>query len=236
MEISFTQLRVYLECPWKYKLLFVDRRSIEPTPASILGSALHKTLERFHRRGPSELPRLLELFGEEWRRACRFLEPVCSEWGRKGSRLLEGYFKRESRRKTQIVGLEREFIYPLGGHLVRGMIDRVDLHPDERHEVIDYKTQMEAQTEEAVQDNLQLRFYALGLRETYAIKPALLTLDYLASDRAVTVLYDPSREGELKELIEKTADKIEARDFRPDTSFCPHCDFRKTCTHSVARD
>jgi DNA helicase-2/ATP-dependent DNA helicase PcrA len=150
--------------------------------------------------------------------------------------------------------VEREFVYPLGRHDVRGMIDRIDRHPDGKLEVMDYKTygdgacgignpagacRMDFLTAGAVmepRDELQLRYYGLGCCEALAKEPDLLTLYFVAASRRATVAYDRTGEDRLKAMILETADRIESSRFPPDTSFCPHCDFRKRCTHSVARD
>ena len=69
-----------------------------------------------------------------------------------------------------------------------------------------------------------------------ASTPAMLTVHYLAAAVRKSLAYEASDEEELKALILDTADRIEAGDFRPDTSFCPRCDFRRSCPHSVAVD
>ena len=116
------------------------------------------------------------------------------------------------------------------------MIDRIDRLPDGRHEVIDYKTHFDVQTEGQLADDLQMRFYALGARESLAIAPDVLTLDYVAAGKKVSVPYAASGEEALKKLITEAADRIEEGDFSPRTEYCPRCEFRKACPHSAARD
>lgn len=235
MEISFTRLRVYLECPWKYKLMFADGKNIPLTPPSSLGLSLHRALECFHRAGSPDLEKLLDCYEERWIGGGFPDAATKDEYFERGLRILERYFGQERQRRTEIVGNEREFIYPLGAHTVRGMVDRIDKHPDGRHEVIDYKTRLDAERDEPVGENLQLRFYALGLKESLAIETSFLTVHYLAAGRRDTVPYDASGEEALKRQIEAAADRIESGDFKPDTSFCPRCEFRKTCALSVAK-
>lgn len=236
MEISFTRFRIYLECPWKYKLFFNDRKKIPLTPSSSLGISLHRALERFHRQRGADLEALLDAYEEEWVGGGYSGHAERDEFFSKGRRMLEKYIAQERERRTEIYGVEKEFIYPLGSHTVRGMIDRMDRHPDGSVEVIDYKTRLDAEAEEALSENLQLRFYALGVHESLGIKPGLLTVHSLAAGKRASIPYDDSGEDELKERILKAADSIEAGKFPPDTSFCRLCDYRKTCTHSIVRD
>ena len=219
MEISFTRLRIYRECPWKYKLMFIDGMKIPSTPQSAVGLALHRALESFHRANSEDLEFLLERYGRE----------------DKGRRFLEKYFEQNRARRTRIIGNEKEFVYPLGPHMVRGMVDRIDQRPDGGIEIIDCKTQLD-QKEYPLADNLQLHFYALGVRECLNLKPSWLTVHYLAAGKTDSIAYDDSGEDELKRLIIETAEHIEAGEFRSDSSFCPRCDFRKGCQFSIARD
>src|SRR6185369_7667680 len=154
----------------------------------------------------------------------------------KGIKILQKYFKQEQERRSQIEGIEREFIYPLGKHTVRGMIDRLDKLPDGGIEIIDYKTDLSFEENNPFDRTLQLRFYGLGVHESLGAKPALLTVHYLATGKHDSIPYDDSGEAALKADIEKAADAIEALDVKPGTAFCPRCDFRKTCTHSVAKN
>ena len=83
--------------------------------------------------------------------------------------------------------------------------------------------------------DLQLRFYALGVKESFGYEPALLTVHSLAAGKTETRPYDPSGEETLKREIEAAADAIESRKFKPDASFCARCGFRRECAFSAAR-
>lgn len=224
MEISFSRFRIFRECPWKYNLQFVDGR--KPTldaPAS-LGLSLHRALERYH--GGEDL---LEAYDAEFLRSGYPDAETRGRWKRRGERILETFLERDSERRTEVLGAEREFVFPLGRHTVRGMIDRLDRHMDGRVELTDYK--MNAGSD----PDLQLRFYALGAKEGLGLVPSLLSVHYLADDKIESRPYDPSGEDALKAEILRVADAIETGVFTPDTSFCPRCVFRKDCQYSVAK-
>lgn len=239
MEISFTRLRVYLECPWKYKLLFVDGRRIPPTPQSALGLTLHRSLERFSRSGGETLEELLACYEAEWLGSGYPDREAAKRWRRRGERILKTWLEAERELRCEVLGAEREFIYPLGRHTVRGMIDRLERLPDGRLAVVDYKAQFGLGPADAVPgspaENLQLRFYALGSRESLGLPVELLTVHYLAAGRRETAPYEPGGEAELKALIGRTADAIERAQWPPRTQFCPLCDFKASCRFSVAQ-
>lgn len=235
-EINFSRLRAYLECPWEYKLRFIDHQPQPFTPASSLGMTIHKALESFHRVDGAELPGLLELYDKHFHHAGYPDPQVKAQWYKKGEEILKRYWKDEQERRTRVAYCEREFLFELGPHRVRGMIDRVDEHPDGRFEIIDYKTGPHGEAEDArfFQD-LQLRIYGLGARDGLAIQPAWLTLYYVATGHRRTVDYAESGEEELEALLWRAADLMAASKTLPaDTSFCPSCVFRRSCHFSVA--
>lgn len=235
-EINFSRLRAYLECPWEYKLRFVDFARQPPSAPSSLGMTIHKALESFHREEAPDLPRLLELYDKHFHHA-GFADPLeKDQCYRKGESMLKRYWKDEESRRTRAAYMEREFFFPLGPHTVRGMIDRVDEHPDGRFEVIDYKTGAEGESGEiSFFQDLQLKIYGLGCKEGLGIDPAMLTLYYVATGHRKTVDYDESGEEELRELLWRAADLMAAgRHLPPETSFCPSCVFRRTCQFSVS--
>jgi len=234
MELSFTKLRVFRECPWKYKLQMVDGRRSPLTPSASLGLSLHRALECFHRKEAPAAKDIWACYESRWMTAGYADPETRRAWFAKGRRILEQYLEAERKRRTLIVSVEREFVYPLGRHEVRGMIDRIDRHPDGRLEIVDYKTYGTGEALDA-KDELQLRFYGLGCRESLALEPALLTLYFVAAGRRVTIPYDAGGEEDLKALIRETADRIEAGAFAPDASFCPGCEFRRDCARSVSR-
>ena len=234
MEISFTKLRVFRECPWKYQLQMVAGWRIPLAPAGSLGLSLHRALECFHRKDFPAAEDLWACYESRWLSAGYPDEATRAKWSAKGRRILEQYLADERERRTTIVAVEREFVYPLRRHEVRGMIDRIDRHPDGRLEVIDYKTSGTGEAGEP-RDELQLRFYGLGCVESLALEPALLSIYFVAAGRRLTVPYDRDGEADLKDMIADAADRIEAGNFPPDTSFCPRCDFRTRCSYSIAR-
>lgn len=234
MEISFTRWRVYRECPWKYKLHFVDGRKIPATPKGSFGLSLHRALEAWFAAGDDSLEALHGALRSQWHDYGYKDEDEEARWYAKAERVLARFHRDEDSRRTKVVASEKEFIWRLGDHSVRGMIDRIDQSPGGGYELIDYKTSPQAPTPAQVAGDPQLRFYALGARRGLGIAPALLTVDALLAGERVTAPYDPSGEEALAADIVGAAAAIEAGSFTADTSFCPRCDFRKACAFSSA--
>jgi len=225
VEISFSRFRIFRECPWKYKLQFVDGRKPPLDASASLGLSLHRALERYH--GGEDL---LAAYDAEFLRSGYPDAETRGRWKRRGERILETFLERDSGRRSEVLGAEREFVFPLGKHTVRGMIDRLDRHMDGLVELTDYKMNSGADSD------LQLRFYALGAKEGLGVAPSVLSVHYLADDRIDSRPYDSSGEEALKAEIVRVADAIETGVFTPDTSFCPRCVFRKDCRFSTAKE
>lgn len=230
MEISFSRFRIYRECPWKYKLQFVDGKRPKLDPPASLGISLHRALERYHAGGEPEWQALADAYDLEFLRSGYADPSERAKWSKKGLRLLQAYYETELSRRTEVVASEREFIFALGAHTVRGMIDRIDRHPDGRYELIDYKTREGAET-----SDLQLRFYALGAKKAFGYDVGSISVHYLTENRVESKPYDASGEEALQRDIVETAEAIEAGRFGPDTRFCPRCVFKHDCAFSVAR-
>jgi len=235
MEISFTRYRIYRECPWKYKLIFVDGRRIPLNPKSSYGLSVHRALETWLSSGDDSLDALFDALQSRWLADGYPDEATEARWYAKAERTLARFHGEESSRRSKLIGVEKEFLWPLGAHEVRGMIDRIDQGPDGAYELVDYKTGPEAPAPERVASDLQLRFYALGARLGLGIRAATVTMDCVTAGQRVSAPYDPSGEDALTADIAEAAAGIEAGRFAPDTSFCPRCDFRKDCRYSVAK-
>ncbi len=236
MEISFTRYRIYRECPWKYKLLFVDGRRIPATPKSSFGLSLHRTLEVWLRGGERSVESIHSALRSQWLAVGYPDEDAEARAYSKAQRVLARFCDEEENRRARTVAVEREFIWNLGVHQVRGMIDRIDQGPDGAYELIDYKTGPTVPKPAEVAKDAQLRFYALGAKRGLNLEPSTLTVDCVTVGARVSAPYDDSGEETMAADIRGAASGIEAAAFSPDTSFCHRCDFRKDCVHSIAKD
>src|SRR4051812_41434119 len=124
MEISFTRYRIYRECPWKYKLIFVDGRRISMNPKSSYGLSLHRALEAWLSGGDDSLEALFQALHSRWRPDGYPDETTEARWYAKAERTLARFHGEERSRRARVIGLEKEFIWTAGSHDVRGMIDR----------------------------------------------------------------------------------------------------------------
>jgi RecB family exonuclease len=173
---------------------------IDPDPDALSqGGVLHAVLERLYAEPPSEAPipapssldawqaRARELIDDEL--VDRGLEPETATyrlWWSRLAALLERYLAREAEAESPLrpdpALLEARFgedeeddrgPVDLGGWLLHGRIDRVDLSDDGRALIHDYKLSRKLPPTSRMieQGRLQLALYALALRRGWEIEP-----------------------------------------------------------------
>lgn len=235
LDISYTKFRIYRECGWKYKLVFVDGRQIPLNAKSSFGLSIHRALEAWLSGGDLSEDSLLEALRSKWLTLGYPDEAAEARWYQKAVRVLTRFYGEEESRRSRTVCVEKEFFWEAGAHRVRGKIDRIDQGPDGAYELVDYKTSPAAPTREQLEGDRQLRFYALGAKRGLGITPATLTVDSVVPGERVSLPYDGAGEEALEADIRAAASGIEAASFQPDIRYCPRCDFNKECSYSAVK-
>ncbi|KAF5430440.1 DNA helicase-2 [Candidatus Methanophagaceae archaeon] len=165
ITFSVTSINTFLSCPKMYELrnvLNMPTRAMEtPTGAMNLGSFVHRVLEEAVKLKVESREQLDAVFSDlakedEWTGVD--IERV--------KPMLDVFWERNRDRIRSNLMVEQKFTVPLGGHLFKGVIDRVDLIPGTENEVeiIDYKTGGEPGPGER---SRQLLLYAHGFKHLY---------------------------------------------------------------------
>lgn len=142
----------FMTCPLLYRYRSIDKLPEAPSPAAVRGTVVHKVLEDLFdldaaERTPARAqemlvpswealleaePELEGMFGEDG--------PEVGAWLQECRRSLEKYFELED--PTRLEPAERElYVEALldSKLLIRGFVDRLDVAPDGRVRVVDYK-------------------------------------------------------------------------------------------------
>jgi putative RecB family exonuclease len=122
----------------------------------------------------------------------------------------------------------------VGGLLLRGIVDRLDVTPEGELVIVDYKTGRVPLEHQEQQRLGGVQFYALLCEHVLGRRPAKVRLLYLREP--VCIEADPSEQA-LRGLRQRTSAiwsaierACEAEDFRPKPSaLCNWCAFRPLC-------
>lgn len=221
-ELNYTKIKSYLNCPLIYKHIYIDKKFIAPTPLSSFGISLHRTLEKYSRKG-TDLDDLFIYYDESWCNQGYSSSQESMEFYNKGRKILENYWLKDQNRKSTIVYVEQDFEFPFEKWTVRGTIDRVDRNTDGTYELIDYKTNLDEKNAMDIRDNLQLGIYAIGMKKAFNINIKTITQWILVKSEKISLPYDPSTQEKIFSVLREVGEKILNNDFskKGNCSICP---------------
>ena len=237
----------FMTCPLMYRYRTIDRLPEAPSPDAARGTLVHKVLEDlFDLPAPERTPeRAADMLAPAWD-AILEVEPALAEmfgddgpdvaaWMASCRTVLERYFDLEDPRRLEPA--ERElYVESLleSRLLLRGFVDRIDVAPDGRIRITDYKSGRSPAEGFEAKALFQMRFYALVVWRLRGIVPSVLQLIYLGNGEIVR--YEPDEQDLLA-----TERKVEALwraitlaqatgDWRPSPSrLCDWCSFHQYC-------
>jgi len=253
---SFSQIRSFQTCKYQYKLAHVLKIPLKGSPYFSFGTTMHSTLQKFYEQvkvlnsaqqaslfGTPEKSKetddgvavpakdeLQSIYKASWIPDWYKSKNQREKYQKKGSDILDTYYKSNEERWTVPVVLEGWFKVRLGKYLVHGRIDRVDQLEDGTLEIIDYKTGKSKEKLTGA-DKDQLLMYQLAtdmLPEYYHIgKTSKLTFYYLNDDIQTSFSAKPKDLEKLQEKIIKTLDDLHTTDFSKigKKDMCGRCDF-----------
>lgn len=238
----------FQNCPLLYRFRVIDKLPEPADPVMVRGSLVHAVLEDlFGEAAPGRtLERAVGLLPSEWAKL-RDAEPRLTElftaeqaveetqWLASCIDLLQTYFSMEDPRYLEPAAREERVTWLNDdGVAFGGIIDRVDVAPDGRIRVVDYKTGRSPNPRYEDKAMFQMKFYALVIWRSRGVIPTLLQLMYLGD--ASFLRYEPveadlvATEKKLVALWAAIERAIELRDFPPRKSgLCGWCAHQKHC-------
>ena len=233
-ELNYSKVKTYRDCPYLFKLKYIEGKREGLIPATSLGVSIHRTLEAYHAQSndPSEL---LRYYNRYWLGAGYASAGEQMEYYLKGKRMLEVYEQNEYSRDTTVDSTEREFIFEYEGWSFRGKIDRVDRLPDGSWEVIDYKTDAAMDENFDIKDSLQLGIYSIGARRAWNMQKGKATMYFVALDKKISADFSIFDEKFILDTFILAGQSIEAGEFEPDTRHCKYCLMNNRCPYSTEK-
>ena len=245
--ISPSRAGDFMACPLMYRFRTIDRLPEAPSPDAARGSLVHKVLEDlFDLPAPDRTPEraggmlqpswdalvgaepgLEEMFGEAG--------PDFTAWLASCRTVLDRYFDLEDPRRLEPADRELYVEALLDSKLLlRGFVDRIDVAPDGRIRIVDYKSGKSPSEGYEAKALFQMKFYALVIWKLRGVVPSVLQLVYLGNGEILR--YEPDEDD-----LRATARKVEAvwaairlaqetGDWQPSPSrLCDWCSFHEFC-------
>ena len=238
----------FQNCPLRYRLRVIDRLPEPADAVMVRGTLVHAVLEDLlaepaASRTLEEAVRLLptewdKLRAEEPRLAELFTTEQAADetaWLASSVTLLETYFRMEDPRHLGEHTREEKISHELeSGLTLAGIVDRIDIAPDGRIRVVDYKTGRAPSPLFEDKALFQMKFYALVIWRTRGVIPTVLQLMYLADGSFLT--YEPvesellATERKVSALWDAISQALDARDFPARKSnLCQWCSHQSIC-------
>lgn len=235
----------FKQCPLKYRLRAIDRIPETPSRDAVRGTVVHAVLESLYglpsaervperaaalvrpawQRTLAERPESEVVLGEEG------LEPFLAEV----SRLVHDYYRLENPTGFDPDSCESLVEVRLAdGSELRGYVDRIDIAPDGRMRVVDYKTGRAPAPDAEQRALFQLKFYALIIYRARGVVPAQLRLLYLRTGEILTYAPEADELVRFERVVSALRTAISAAgdngDFAPQPGWrCRFCDYRPLC-------
>ena len=232
----------FLTCPLLYRFRTIDRFPEPPDPVAVRGTLLHAVLENLFGEAAvaRTLERAQELLPQTWE-TLRAEHPELDElavpegWLASAGELLTAYFAMEDPSRIEPEALELRVDHVLDSGLsLGGIVDRVDVAPDGRIRVVDYKSGRSVGERFEGKALFQMKFYALVIWRTRGVIPTLLQLYYLADQTVLS--YEPAEadlldsERKVVALWNAIQTAIEREQFPPRPSaLCQWCRHQDKC-------
>ena len=239
----------FMTCPLLYRFRTVDRLPEAPSPAATRGTLVHQVLEDlFDLPAAGRTPeQARELLVPTWE---RLLEaepalaemftaaeggPPLEEWLASCRDVLDRYFSLEDPRLLEPAERELYVEALLDSRLLlRGFVDRLDIAPDGRIRVVDYKSGKSPSEAWEGKALFQMKFYALVIWRTRGVVPAMLQLVYLGNGELLRYVPDEqdllATERKVEAIWRAIQRATDDRDWRPHRSrLCDWCSFRDIC-------
>jgi putative RecB family exonuclease len=240
-------MNLYLQCPLKYKFLYIDNLPKPFRPSGLaFGGAIHTALAWLHKQRMNgnniSLEKLLKIFDADW-----YAQKLDTDIRYKNGEtetglavmakeMLSLYFNQSY---TKPVGAEVSFVLPLVNLStserlevnLEGIIDLIEKDDT----ITEFKTSSQAMNSGDIEDNIQLTAYGYAYQMLYQRSPRFLKLiDFVKNKkpRIITLEPDP-RKLDCQRfffLARQILKGIKTKVFFPRTSFmCKDCEYGEPC-------
>lgn len=232
---SFSQLAAYENCPLQYKFAHLLKIPTGDSTSMQFGKTVHAVLEEMMKsyapdKGLKPLEDFLALYDELWKGEWYESEVDRDRHYASGKAAIRHVWKMTAEEKPRTWLQEAPFTIKLDGKIIKGKIDRVDLTPDDKAIIYDYKTSAKAKDPSTIQKE-QLRIYQMAVADVYGKETESMHFWYVVPGERRDVKVSEKDLEKTREKLLKRIDGIESANFeaKPDKFTCQFCDFKDIC-------
>ncbi len=244
---SYTKLSTYKQCPYKYRLKYIDKVPEEmKTIEQFMGQRVHEALERLYKNLISAkiipVKEVLEHYGKNWEEKwddnIKFVKKDLSRdnYRELGEKCIKDYYGNyHPFNQSRTVSVEKMVYFPLderGKYRIRGFIDRLAIAPDGAYEIHDYKTNRSLPLQRDKDEDKQLALYQIGVKNMWKdVHRVRLLWHYLVFNKEISSSRTDEDIEKLKvEEIALIGEIESATDFLPkESSLCNWCSYQAIC-------
>lgn len=219
---SFTKLSSFHQCPYGYKLRYIDHNAGEGNAFSSYGSEIHSLLERYA-KGEIDLWDLPHVYEWEFDSAVPEKFPY-----NKFTDLRESYYQQglnflnsfQGYDGCQILGIEQEFEIPIDDWIFNGFIDLIIRDKDGTLILQDYKSKAKFKSAKEKHDYArQLYLYSMYVKEKFGVYPDKMRFLMFRSQKDEDIDFNIA---DLDEAIQWAKQTV--KDIRECWVFLPKCE------------
>jgi len=249
IELSCSGLLLYWNCPRHYRFAYLDCLPSRPLRGARVGREVHRWIEELSRPmnvavvtdDEQKTPEEEERGTQDDELRARFEELVGSfQHARRWSEHsvvadLVASFRESVYGGRQATYVEWPFRLSLDRGWLRGRIDRLDLLPDGRWEIVDFKSSAFSESAAAVYRQ-QLALYTLAVRELRRVPVERVSahLFFLKGGRDLELKFDDDELDKVRARSETALAAIAEGEFprTPGSQICANCWYSHLCTCS----
>ena len=244
MWISYSQLKLFEQCPKAYKYRYIEKAPPKIKPILIMANSVHAALKDFflipdiNQRTKQVLEDLLR---KAWRinpdrkKAFTAMQEE-KTWGEKALSMLGNFYNKQDIKANPLAVEELYKAQFDSGIILCGKVDRIDTDQDGSLKIIDYKTGKSPKDgDKFLTSDYQLGMYGILVRKKMFAKIEKIMYIFLEDNTELSVT--PTVEyldGILEKILEMAKIVTREKVYPPNPgSFCRICDYFEQCDSAL---